>query len=178
MIESQIINLSVQIYTPQDRPMATLAENKFVWDGDYDWPQQGDEWSGPWGGPTMQWHAEILPRIHSLIKGKRILEIACGYGRWTQFLIEAAAELTVVDLSQECIEACRARFDGANINFHLNDGTSLKIIETNSIDFIFSYDSLVHAELDVIKKYLIESCQLKEQHLSTIPIWRNTLASV
>ena len=133
--------------------MATLAENKLVWDGKYDWPDGGDEWSGPWGGPRMQWYAEILPRIQSIAKG-RVLEIACGYGRWTNYLKDIASELTVVDLSEECIAACKKRFKDADIKFHVNDGLSLEMIEPDSIDFIFSYDSLVHANLQVIDSYL------------------------
>lgn len=133
--------------------MATLAENKLVWDGKYDWPDGGDEWSGPWGGPRMQWYAEIFPRIESVVKGK-VLEIACGYGRWTEFLQGVADELTVVDLSEECIGACQKRFDGSNITFYVNDGMSLDMIKSNSIDFIYSYDSLVHADSTVIDSYL------------------------
>ena len=133
--------------------MATLAENKSVWDGGYDWSRGGAEWSDPWGGPAMQWYGSILPRIHRPLRGS-VLEIACGYGRWTHFLNLAAQRLTVVDMSTECIVACQKRFADSAIVFHQNDGRSLEMIPDHSMDFVFSYDSLVHAELDVIDAYL------------------------
>ena len=30
--------------------MPTIQENLQCWHGDYDWSQQGEEWSAPWGG--------------------------------------------------------------------------------------------------------------------------------
>ncbi len=41
-----------------------------------------------------------------------------------------------------------------NIEYHINDGKSLEQIQDESIDFAFSFDSLVHAESDVIQAYL------------------------
>lgn len=141
--------------------MATLEENKIVWDGKYDWPQQGDEWSSPWGGPDMQWYGTILPRIYSMLpRTGHTLEIACGYGRWTNYLKDLCSRLTVVDLSQECINACKQRFDGQPITYHLNDGKSLEMIDDRSVDFVFSYDSLVHADQEVITAYLSQLARI------------------
>jgi len=44
----------------------------------------------------------------------------------------------------------------SNIEYFVNDGRSLSSVEDNSIDFIFSFDSLVHAEADVMKSYIQE----------------------
>lgn len=66
--------------------MATLKENKNYWDGKYDWQERGDDWSRAWGGPHMQWYGTIYPRIKAHLPTKRILEIACGFGRWPHFL--------------------------------------------------------------------------------------------
>jgi len=63
----------------------------------------------------------------------------------------------VVDLTEKCIEACKSRFKNvSNINYFVNDGKSLDMIQDNSIDFVFSWDSLVHVEKDVIQAYLKE----------------------
>ena len=66
--------------------MPTIERNKELWDGLYHWSEMGDEWSKQWGCPYMQWYGMLLPRIHSFLPAKTILEIAPGYGRWTQFL--------------------------------------------------------------------------------------------
>lgn len=135
--------------------MPTIEENKKTWDGAYKWPYQGDEWSVAWGNPQMQWHGTILPRIQHFLPTDTVLEIACGYGRWTQFLKNLCHNLKVVDLSDECIQACKKRFSGSsNIEYHLNDGKSLEMISSDSIDFVFSFDSLVHANETVMKAYI------------------------
>src|SRR5688572_2132020 len=105
--------------------MPTANENKRLWEHDFQWTYEGDEWSESWGGPTMQWYGSILPRIHDFVPTGQILEIACGYGRWTQYLKELCQELTVVDLAERCVEACKTRFaDSTNITYYVNDGKS------------------------------------------------------
>jgi len=60
-----------------------------------------------------------------------------------------------VDLAENCIKACRQRFSASkHITYHVNDGKSLAMIPDNSVDFVFSYVSLVHAEADVVEAYL------------------------
>ena len=135
----------------------SVETNKAVWGNDYAWPQQGDEWSAPWGSATTQWHCVILPRIRTFLPAKTVLEIAPGYGRWTQFLQPEAQHLIVVDLSESCIEACRSRFaEATNISYHVNDGRTLAMVAEESVDFAFSFDSLVHVDLEVLRGYLTE----------------------
>lgn len=135
--------------------MPTLAENKTVWDGSYSWEARGDEWSAQWGSVSSQWYSTLLPRIHGMLPAPTILEIACGYGRWTQFLRSFCDRLIAIDLSDECIEACKKRFASVSgIEYHVNDGKSLSMIEDDSVDFVFSFDSLVHADRSVIHAYL------------------------
>ena len=135
--------------------MPSIAEN-LVW-GTYSWPQQGAEWSAEWGDAETQWHAMILPRIRSFLPAKNILEIAPGYGRWSGFLMNASDKYTGIDLNPECINACQKRFAGArNAEFAVNDGKSLDAVADSSIDFAFSFDSLVHVEFEVMEAYLSE----------------------
>ena len=135
--------------------MPTIEDNKIVWDGRYNWTNRGEEWSAPWGGPFMQWYGTIFPRIKPHVPANRILEIACGYGRWTQFLKDLCKHLVVTDLSEECIQACRQRFsECSHMEFYENDGKSLDMIPDDSVDFVFSFDSLVHANEAVMEAYL------------------------
>jgi len=127
-----------------------------LWNTDYKWSKH-EEWSEPWGGVEAQWYGSILPRIQAFVPAGRILEIAPGFGRWTQFLKDLCDDLTVVDLSPTCIEHCQERFaTSTNISYFANDGKSLDMIPDGSIDFVYTYDSLVHAELDVLEAYLHE----------------------
>lgn len=134
--------------------MPEVDENLTAWK-EWGWSQQGDEWSAWWGGTPALWYGAILPRIHAWVPTGTILEIAPGYGRWTQFLKDLAHRVVAVDLSDQCIEYCRERFaESDNLEFHVNDGRSLEMVEDGSVDFVFSFDSLVHAEPDVLAEYL------------------------
>jgi SAM-dependent methyltransferase len=136
--------------------MAEIEENREVWRG-WDWSQRGDEWSGWWGGTEAMWFGALLPRIHSFVPSGTILEIAPGYGRWTQYLKDLCERLVVVDLDERCIAHCRERFAAhRHIEYHVNDGRSLEMIEDDSVDFAFSFDSLVHVEADTIEAYLTQ----------------------
>jgi SAM-dependent methyltransferase len=103
------------------------------------------------------WYGCILPRIHQFVPAGRIVEIAPGHGRWTQYLEKLADHIDIVDLSPTCIDACRERFASAtHIGYHVNDGTSLDFAADRSVDFVFSFDSLVHVEMDVMRAYIGE----------------------
>jgi hypothetical protein len=129
--------------------------NRSKWDLEYPWTDGGDGWSAPWGGPEKQWHGAILPRIRRFLPARVGLEIAPGYGRWTRFLKDACERLILVDVSGRCIDACRQRFaDCSHLSYHVNDGKSLAMVPDDSVDFVFSFDSLVHVEEDVLAAYL------------------------
>jgi ubiquinone/menaquinone biosynthesis C-methylase UbiE len=135
--------------------MVSVVENKELWDGGYRWAEAGDEWSAAWGSVAMQWQGTILPRIQRFLPTDTVLEIACGHGRWTQYLKKDCRRLIGVDLSEECIGACKKRFAAApELTFFTNDGMSLAMVPNESVDFIFSFDSLVHADSKVLEGYL------------------------
>lgn len=134
-----------------------INENIISWDVDYDWSFRGEEWSGPWGHSSAQWTNLIYPRIFRYLPTNNLLEISPGNGRWTNFLKNHTQKLVCVDLSLKCINHCKKRFKGEkNLIFHKNDGLKLQIIKDNSIDFVFSFDSLVHADFYILKSYLDE----------------------
>jgi SAM-dependent methyltransferase len=137
--------------------MPSVEDNRRYWGNLYDWPDQGDEWSAPWGGADTHWHATLLPRVRTFLPTGTVLEIAPGYGRWSGYLIAASERYVGVDLAESCVALCRERFRGEpTAEFHVNDGRSLAAVEDAAVDFVFSFDSLVHAEADVIADYVRE----------------------
>jgi SAM-dependent methyltransferase len=135
--------------------MPTSEENVRAWNQDHRWSSTDDDWSAMWGNCEAQWWGSIYPRIHTFLPCEQILEIAPGFGRWTNLLRQHCERLTAVDLSQRCVEHCRERFrDQPHMTFVHNDGRSLEFVGDRSIDFAFSFDSLVHAEADVIEAYI------------------------
>lgn len=138
--------------------MPTISENLKTWNVQYDWSGEGEEWSREFGGTEALWWFVIYPRVHRFLPAASILEIAPGYGRWTQFLKSQCQSLIAVDLSERCIEHCKQRYaSDRHVGFHVNDGKSLAAVPDGSIDFIFSFDSLVHAEKEVLEAYIIQA---------------------
>ena len=137
--------------------MPDVETNIDTWNAGTSWSAQGEEWSGAWGSAEAQWWGTLMPRLHSFVPTGTILELGPGHGRWTHYLKDLCNELILVDLAESCIDACRARFASAdNISFHVNDGKSLAAVHTGSVDLAFSFDSLVHAEADVLEAYAHE----------------------
>jgi len=135
--------------------MPDLNWNKKTWDGSYDWSKLGEEWSEAWGNSETQWFSSLYPRIHRFLPCDNILEIGPGFGRWTKHLVKYLRNKYVgVDLSDKCISFCKKIFDGEQTSFHRNDGMNLSMVEDGSCDFVFSFDSLVHAEIDVFESYI------------------------
>lgn len=123
----------------------------------YEWIAAGEEWSEPWGGSAAQWFGSILPRIQGCLPAKTILEIASGFGRWSNYLKAHCQQLHLVDPATDCIEACRSRFAAEpQVRCHVNDGRSLDMIPNGSIDFVFSFDSLVHVRRGTIEAYIAQ----------------------
>ncbi len=141
--------------------MPTVLENRDRWQH-HTWAQQGDEWSPGRSaeGTAVLWRRTVRPRIHRYVPTGTVLEIGPGFGRWTQYLRHLCRRLILIDLAERCISACRERFAGdAHIEYITNDGASLEMVPDHSVDFIFSFDSLVHAEADAVAAYLAQAAR-------------------
>lgn len=134
--------------------MPSILDNKKMWNEQFDWERHERHWADFWGNPEMEWRFCIYPRIAKFFPVETLLEIGPGYGRWTQYLIPLCKKIYLIDLSQKCIDVCQEKFrDFKHISYFVNDGMNLDMIPENSIDFVFSFDSLVHAEKDVLQAY-------------------------
>lgn len=134
--------------------MPAIEWNVRKWDTEYNWGGEGEEWSAAWGSSRAQWLATLYPRLFSFLPAKRILEIAPGFGRWTSYLLPFCDEFKGIDLSAECVAACRERFAHVDkAEFLKNDGLSLGQL-SGHFDLVFSFDSLVHADTEVFEQYI------------------------
>lgn len=137
--------------------MGSLEEIYHFWNNSYDWSRyQGDEWSARWGGPAMQWHWSILPRIRRHLPTSTLLEIGPGHGRWSEYLQPHCDRLILLDISERCIHACKERLGDEGVTYKVGDGKTFTGVEDGSVDFCFSFESLVQAEADVLSAYLRE----------------------
>lgn len=128
---------------------------------DYEWENDWDERNDQAQYCSVPYQDRKQSIVEQFIKpymnnSSKVLEIAPGHGRRTDYLL-GAKELNLVDLNSECISFCKEKYkDNQNIIYNINDGKNLSFIESNSIDFIWSFDSFVHMERDVIDSYLHE----------------------
>jgi SAM-dependent methyltransferase len=128
-----------------------------TWNQPAGWVSGGDEWSGPWGGSESLWWGSLVPRIHGFVPAGLVLELGPGEGRWSRYLRPLADQLVLVDVAEHCVATCRGLFDGdSGVSCHLGDGLTLPMVSDRSVDFAFSFDSLVHAEGDVLRSYAHE----------------------
>lgn len=130
-------------------------EEQRIWNKLSLWTEGGHEWSKSFGTTENLWNNYLFEPVKKF-RGKKILEIAPGHGRITQFLSILAGELIVVDLNETCIEETKKKLGSHIKEYHVNDGLSLSSIPSNSIDLVFSYDSFVHMHQNVIKSYIKE----------------------
>ena len=73
-------------------------EEQRRWNDESMWTQEGHEWSKSFGNTENLWNKHIFEDVKKF-RGGKILEIAPGHGRITQFLSILASELLVVDLN-------------------------------------------------------------------------------
>jgi SAM-dependent methyltransferase len=130
-------------------------EEQRLWNLNCNWTIDGHEWSKSFGTTEELWNNEIFDKIKEF-RGKKILEIAPGFGRITQFLSILAGELIIVDLNPLCIEKTRSKLKHHVLAYFVNDGKSIPKVRDNSQDLVFSFDSFVHMHANVTEEYVKE----------------------
>lgn len=56
------------------------------------------------------WHDRVMVDRMGCLKGKQVLDVACGLGGWLWILRSKGAEVSGIDISERAIECCRSRF--------------------------------------------------------------------
>lgn len=103
-----------------------------------------------------QWRDLIWPKLQGM-DFSVVVDLAAGYGRNSANLLEHAGQLIIVDINQECIKHCQQRFAGEErVSCLQTDGASLKGIANDSVTLVYSFDSMVHFDSDVVRAYLQE----------------------
>ena len=74
------------------------------------------------------------------LKGKRVLDLACGGGRSTIFLHEQGGAMVGTDISKSLIRAARDRFP--SLHFHVGDAAYLEFVDESFDVVVFSANGL------------------------------------
>lgn len=71
--------------------------------------------------------AVLRERVKEALQGKRVLEIACGTGYWTQHIADVADSVLAFDVNPELVEAARAKAWSDKVKFAVADAFDLKL---------------------------------------------------
>jgi demethylmenaquinone methyltransferase/2-methoxy-6-polyprenyl-1,4-benzoquinol methylase len=61
--------------------------------------------------------AVLRARLGSTFAGRRVLELACGTGYWTEVIARSAAQVTALDIGDEVLEVARRRPGADKVTF-------------------------------------------------------------
>ena len=56
----------------------------------------------------------LRTRIRQMFSGRKLLELACGTGYWTEVIAASAAQVTAIDVNEEVLQIARAKVYPAN----------------------------------------------------------------
>ena len=71
----------------------------------------------------LEWLKQALP---SMLAGRRVLEIACGTGYWTQYLAREARAIVGIDINDETLALARSKaLPAAQVTFRIADAYAL-----------------------------------------------------
>jgi len=127
--------------------------NKVIWDS-WDWKAKGEEWS-----ISPAWKDSVISYLlrPNVPEGSEVVEIGPGGGRWTEELIRRCRQVTAIDISETCVNECRARFrDAKNASFILGSGSDLAPVKDASVDAVWSFDVFVHINKPEFRNYALE----------------------
>ena len=96
----------------------------------------------------------IIERVRDTMRGRHVLEIACGPGFWTQFASETAASVVATDYNQSTLDEAKHKslpFD--RVSLLQADAYRLDLIP-GIFDAILSVDWLAHVPLSKMEEFL------------------------
>ena len=126
----------------------------------YDWDDQklyGYDWGDPENDQDpLGNYAAIKSRVTNLLTPeKTILEIGSLGGKWTQYFLKAK-EVICVDLNEVGFKYIEQKMPSDRLRFYLTKGDELRGINGNSVDIVFSMDSLVRTPRKYLFRYFKE----------------------
>jgi len=101
---------------------------------------------------------EHLHRYHAakeLIKGKVVLDIACGEGYGADILSVNAEKVFGVDIDADTIEHAKNTYKKENIDFIKGSTDSIPLPD-DSVDVVISYETIEHIDEESQKRFLNE----------------------
>jgi ubiquinone/menaquinone biosynthesis C-methylase UbiE len=121
---------------------------------------KNDDFSNSWGSvdaynPGLGDYRIVKKAVQEIALKKTVLELGCLDGKWTQTYHGLANEVILVDLDNSIEPTLKHKF-GSNIRFYQTSGKELHGIADDSVDVVFSMDTLVRCRRNIIFSYFRE----------------------
>ena len=100
------------------------------------------------------WHRYLY--VTEFVKGKRVLDIACGEGYGSNCLAIRAKEVVAVDKDAPTIENAAGKYLKANLNFLVGSVDNIPIEGENVFDIIVSFETIEHVSKELQEGFLRE----------------------
>lgn len=106
----------------------------------------------PWTGERLETfvqtentteHLHRYALASSLVKGKKVLDIACGEGYGSALLAAYASAVTGVDIDLQTIEKAKSKYKHDNLLF-LNGSAAAIPCQENTFDVVVSFETIEH----------------------------------
>lgn len=81
--------------------------------------------------------------VSELVKGKIVLDIACGTGYGTQMLADTAKKVYGIDVSKEAVDYAAKNYPHKNVHYKQGDARKIAL-QDNSVDVIVSLETIEH----------------------------------
>jgi len=108
-----------------------------------------DRWAASYDADqnkTRDMAAIALRKSELQLEGRQLLEIGCGTGVNTEWLIKCGGAVTAVDFSEEMLRLARARVHSPNARFLKHDIRSVWPFDDRSFDVVVAMLVLEHIE--------------------------------
>lgn len=132
--------------------------------------RKGEEiwnWSSPAGKLRWQRRVEMFGAFVGN-NGKRILEIGCGTGLFTQEICKTDNEVTAIDISPELLSLARMRVRKENVTFRIENAYDSSF-EDSSFDYVVGSSCLHHLDIDRAFKEIYRLLKPGGQFMFTEP---------
>ena len=105
-------------------------------------------------------HVARYAAVDDIVKGKTVLDIACGSGYGTKMIAKNAKKVTGVDVLEDSIKYARENYNNKNIDYFVGDAEKLPL-KDRSVDVVVSFETIEHVKgyikfMEEIKRVLKE----------------------
>ncbi len=109
-----------------------------------------------WKDPDRQREQDLLSTaIRDSLRGRDVLEVACGTGWWTRILSASAMSIVATDLGDEVMAIAREKKYGCHVTFRREDAYNLSF-EDDSFNGGLAFSWFSHIPHDLIDRFIDE----------------------